>query len=639
MVNLARFFVITTMTETLVLLVYVYENEAVVQECSDICDFYEWGKDAQCQGRNLESVPQECIHAKTLHLQDNRVSKLAQGSFRNFTCLKYLYLERNNMTVEVGSFEGCSMLEKIHLNQNHLPILTQLMLDGMPNVLYMFLDNASVHQIQPDSFGNLQHLKFLSLEDNRLETPTCDAFGPDNSLETLYLSQNNISNLPDNCFMDFSRLTKLYLKRNPLVNPNPLAFKGLDRLTLLDLQYTNLTEVPTGIFQNAINIEKLYLSYNNITHLSDRDFMSLYRLTHLYLHHNNIIVIQEQSFEFLGSLRLLDISFNRINSIAGNAFSHLINIREIKLQNNLLTSARNISFQALQSGTKLNLALNPLQCDCTLAPFLAWSKASSTNVLEDSPSQSNHARCSSPPALAGRFILSILHSDICPEESHIAFELLTQSAPEMEMEERIHVPPDVTSAFPTYMVVIVSAVVIVLVSVVIVTFVFCRKRLYGRKQLEDSETGIQITPNPLNTDVFRGRGHAALSSSPPPGLTDGANSPYYISLDGDSLCRSLGCHPLHHPMPPCFSSQSNVDVIDKPLKDLTQNDIVYSSVLPDGVLQNKTEADVINYTTVLPDEPRQEPRPPSMTDEEPIEEWLKNNFRFDTDPRPCGMTE
>ncbi|XP_030830715.1 SLIT and NTRK-like protein 6 [Strongylocentrotus purpuratus] len=612
--------------ETLVLLFYLDDSKAVIQECSEVCDFYEWGKEAECQGRALESVPQGCLHAKTLKMQDNRLVKLAQGSFRNFTCLKYLYLERNNMTVEVGAFEGCSRLEKVHLNQNHLPILTKGILNGMPRVLYMFLNNASVHEIQPRAFGNMSQLKFLSLEDNRLNTPPCDAFSIDSSLETLYLTGNNISYLPNNCFSGFSRLIKLYLKRNPLVNPNLFAFKGLESLTLLDLQFTNLTEVPTGIFQNAINIEKLYLSFNNISHLSNRDFMSLYRLTHLYLQHNNLIVIQEQSFEFLSALHTLDLSFNRISSIRENALSHLSNIRDIKLQNNLLTSTRNISFNTLPNETKVNFTHNPLHCDCFLEPFLAWSKASSTNVLDGSLSTSHNARCSSPPVFKGRLVLGIRRDDICSEEPGVSFESHTVSAPDMEREERVDLSK--TSAFPATVVTVIAVVVILIIVVVIVSVALLRRRKQSirKRQRHDLETNIQITTNPLDTAILRG--HRQITSPSPPSPIP-VDDPYYISINGESPCQSPVHPPLHHPMPPRFSSQSNMN----------QDGIIYSSVLPDGDPQRTTDNDV-TYTSVQHDDTDSGPvtRPLSMMNEMPIEEWMRKNCRLDSGTSPSGTT-
>ena len=350
-------------------------------------------------------------------MQDNKVSVLKKGTFQNFTCLKYLYLERNNLSVEVGGFSGCDMVQKVHLNGNHIPTLTQDILNGLSNLLYVFIDDAAVDTIEPRAFQNITKLNFLSLKYNELTTPPCDAFAPDNTLKTLYLTSNKISHLPDNCFADFRQLTKLYLKGNPLIEPNPVAFQGLDGLELLDLQYTNLSRVPTGIFSFANKIKKLYLSFNNIRHLDSRDFMSLSRLTHLYIQHNQLVSIHGLSFELLVSLQTLDVSYNAIRSVGQGAFDGFNQIEEVRLQHNNLNSTKNISFSVFAEAS-IQLSHNPLHCDCSIYPLQDWLKRASLRVPELDQHPSHHARCASPSSVVRQLVKDVPYGDICPSSDY-----------------------------------------------------------------------------------------------------------------------------------------------------------------------------------------------------------------------------
>ena len=145
-------------TINLVALFYRTTCSAVTRPCADVCSYADWGRDARCDGRNLADVPQECKNAKTLQMQDNKLSVLKKGTFQNFTCLKYLHLERNNLSVEVGGFAGCDKVEKVHLSGNHVPTLAQDILSGLPNLRIVFLNDAAVKTVEPRAFQNTTKL-------------------------------------------------------------------------------------------------------------------------------------------------------------------------------------------------------------------------------------------------------------------------------------------------------------------------------------------------------------------------------------------------------------------------------------------------------------------------------------------------
>ena len=534
-----------------------------------MCDFYEWSKEAKCQARNLVAIPQECSIAKTLRLQDNRVEQLVRGSFANFTCLKYLFLERNNLTVERGSFEGCSSVERIQLNNNHLYDLTKETMEGLSDVLLvMLIDNSEVREIQPMAFEDLTRLQFLSLKDNKLTTPPCQAFSADNDLQSLYLSGNMISTLPNGCFEEFTRVTKLYLNNNPLEDVNGLAFRGLSELTYLDLRNTSLTRVPTGIFSYTHNVETLQLPYNKIEHLSNRDFVGLSRLKNLYLENNRLVTIHHQSFEFMNSLEILDLSNNMIESIGKDALREQRSLKELRLQNNSLTSTKNISFSVIPHDAKVNLSNNPLHCDCSIYPFKYWLERATTEVPATS-----QARCASPPKFAGRLVSELTQDDICPDTSQ------TPKGTSSLHQKSITPKPDPYTAyhsanhsnqqdhFSNVQLIAVITGVIVAIILVIGIFILLHMRKKSREQSKQLnhkyaddfyDRRMNITPNPMEDkpplpprDIGSHRISSVSSTQP---LLCGPNSPT-LQVVHEMPAGSYG-DSISHPRPPLSGQTS-----------------------------------------------------------------------------------
>ncbi|XP_071503287.1 uncharacterized protein [Diadema antillarum] len=553
------------------------------ERCSDVCDYYDWGKDADCQHRHLQSIPQECHEAKTLQMQNNRLDRLPAGAFRNYTCLKYLYLERNNMSIDVGAFLGCNHLRKLIISENFLPSLSKELMQGLPMVSYMFIDRAAVRDISTGAFQNLTNLNFLSLKENQLISPPCDAFTENNNLKTLFLSSNKISDLPDRCFADFSGLKQLILTNNPLEDPNPLAFDGLNNLEVLDLQYTNLSVVPTGIFPYVSSIKKLYLSFNKIIHLENRDFVSLTSLTHLYLHNNHLMTVHPKSFEFLLSLRVLHLSSNQIHSVGEGSMSYSNELEKVYLQENRLTSTRNVS--SVSQEVEIHLADNPLTCDCAISPFKYRLQRSPEDAEQPS---SSLATCSTPNELSGRLVKDLSHDDICPTGPG----MYPNSAETSKDESNSGMFVDSMHPEPTKVpepVDIVRITAIVTAAIVFAVLAVGTIVLYRMKKKAQRKHNLQQQPGPYKTRLQSAPNHQInITENPtPPQLPPRRQSDLqnhsplpspltessYVSLDGEEHKGSIS-HPRRPSVP--------LDAPPKPSHPAADENVIYSKVLPDA---------------------------------------------------------
>ena len=366
--------------------------------CNETCEYNSWVQSAKCDRRNLRDIPQECCDVKILDIRLNSIVTLRRGVLSNFTNLKYLYLNNNNMSlIERGAFLGSNKeLELVSLSENNFQILTGDMLEGMDSVKYLLMDTGRLKGVETGALRRTPNIETLDLRGNELVSPPCDAVDSrSNFLSTLLLSDNNISVLPQKCFKNFSRLEQLRMSNNPIgAIANVRAFEGLSALKVLDLENTSLREIPIAIFPLIHTIDKLILSRNLIQNLEDRDFLGLPKLKILNLEYNVIQSINERAFDGLRFLEILILSHNRIISIGNGALRPVERtLQELHLHGNRLQDIQNFSSSIPSLGMVL-IADNPLACSCHLGPLRLWL-TSNQDVYQ---SQDGSATCQVHPA-------------------------------------------------------------------------------------------------------------------------------------------------------------------------------------------------------------------------------------------------
>ncbi|OCT72905.1 toll-like receptor 12 [Xenopus laevis] len=179
-------------------------------------------------------------------------------------------------------FLGCSSLEFIDLNHNH------------------------IHIVDPDLLYILPNLKQLQLSYNRLPMNLCPLSYQDNftsSLEVLYFNGNNIPVLKNRQFFCMTKLTDLMLATNGIEHIEESAFWGLNDLQLLDLRNNKLTSLQISSLSGLSNLRELYIQNNN---MEDIQRFSLKRQTKLRLVKIGFVSVAV-SFELFSSIETLDI--------------------------------------------------------------------------------------------------------------------------------------------------------------------------------------------------------------------------------------------------------------------------------------------------------------------------------------------
>jgi Leucine-rich repeat (LRR) protein len=209
----------------------------------------------------------------------------------------------------------------------------------------------AIKYIQPQTFLNNVHLKFLDM------------------------SRNQISDIDSHLFLQNPSITQFSIKHNKLnfVNDEPILFAP--NLKYLDLDFCNINYLPIKAFQNLTNLKELHLSNNRLVKLDGQRY--------------------EQSLNTPITTQ--------------NIFSGPIQLEELDLSNNQFRSLETSLFENLQNLRRLDISGNPLECNCNLQTLRSWclkQHLETGNVLCNDNAKSSWDRVDSMVCISTTTIVS-----------------------------------------------------------------------------------------------------------------------------------------------------------------------------------------------------------------------------------------
>uniref|UniRef100_A0A8C5PHF6 Lumican n=1 Tax=Leptobrachium leishanense TaxID=445787 RepID=A0A8C5PHF6_9ANUR len=266
-----------------------------------------------CDNLKLKTIPPVPKGIQYLYLQNNLIESIDDDAFKNVTDLKWLILDRNQLTnakIKKNAFSPLKELQKLYISYNNLTELvgplpktmddlratnnkiskiTPNILEGLENLTVVHLQhNALKEDSISGAFKGLKSLVYLDLSYNEMsKLPK----GIPPSVSMLYFDNNKISNVPDEYFQGFKALQYLRLSHNKLADSGvPGNAFNVSTLLELDLSFNSLGSIP------AVNegLENYYLQVNNIQKFSVSSFckaigpLDYSKIRHLRLDGNNI---------------------------------------------------------------------------------------------------------------------------------------------------------------------------------------------------------------------------------------------------------------------------------------------------------------------------------------------------------------
>uniref|UniRef100_A0A4W5KV88 Chondroadherin-like protein n=2 Tax=Hucho hucho TaxID=62062 RepID=A0A4W5KV88_9TELE len=278
-----------------------------------------------CVKKNLTEVPPTIDEITVkLDLRSNYIQELPSGAFKHTPYLTHLSMQHCNLrTVKEGAFRALGRLVFLNLANNNMEILYQESFDGLSSLKQLLIDRNRVEEIQPGAFSQLGFLNLLSL------------------------THNQLTYIPNMAFQGLQNIKWLRLSHNSVNYMATEAFAGLFTLTRLSLDHNELQFFPTETMTRLPEVTRLDLSFNPMTFLGEETvFMN--KLTHLFMDHMSLQDLSHTAVSLSPSLIHLDLSHNQLRVL--QPFT-----------------------PASPKLARLNLAGNPIYCNCYLLPLREWS--------------------------------------------------------------------------------------------------------------------------------------------------------------------------------------------------------------------------------------------------------------------------
>ncbi|XP_024266333.1 nyctalopin [Oncorhynchus tshawytscha] len=286
-----------------------------------------------CDRSGLPDLPREFpCEASSINLDKNSLKFLSERAFGTLPSLRSLSLDHNNISfITPGAFKGLPNLVELKMAHNeyirylHTRTFTGLKrlvrldvadcnLFNMPDRI--FLENYALKELFcfqnnfrriPGAFRGMENLTHVYLERNKIEAVAYNSLLGLGNLRYLNLQENRINVIHDQSFQDLMRLENFYLNDNLLSELPRVAFKGLSRLKMLNLGGNQFTNISKTWFSDLVELEVLYLDRNRLVYIEEGSFENLTSLITLHLNSNNLSSLPFPVFQpvyFIGRLYL-----------------------------------------------------------------------------------------------------------------------------------------------------------------------------------------------------------------------------------------------------------------------------------------------------------------------------------------------
>ncbi|XP_041745971.1 chondroadherin-like b isoform X2 [Coregonus clupeaformis] len=351
---------------------------AYLGKCPKECTCDQISLTVTCVNKNLTEVPPTINEITVkLDLRGNYIQELPSGAFKHTPYLTHLSMQRCNLrTVKEGAFRALGRLVFLNLANNNIEILYQESFDGLSSLKQLLIDRNRVEEIQPGAFSQLGFLNLLSL------------------------THNQLTYIPNMAFQGLQNIKWLRLSHNSLNYMATEAFAGLFTLTRLSLDHNELQFFPTETMTRLPEVTRLDLSFNPMTFLGE-ETVSMNKLTHLFMDHMSLQDLSHTAVSLSPSLTHLDLSHNQLRVL--QPFT-----------------------PASPKLARLNLAGNPIYCNCYLLPLREWGIRKKVKLM---------GACGGPAHFSGENLEAIHPRDLRCQSQEAMLKA------EFEEQTRVMPPP------------------------------------------------------------------------------------------------------------------------------------------------------------------------------------------------------
>lgn len=294
------------------------------------------------------------VNLTELYLNDNKVTFLEKGVFKNQLSLKKLEISMNKVKrIDPNALQFAS-LQYLNIQGSRLTgEIDAKMFSPAKYLRFLDLSNYNLSRVNNEAFVDMPVLARLNISHNVIEYIDTDNFRNMSNMYSLDLSYNKLEKLQFNKSL-FANLKSAYLNNNKLANISGI-FPENCKLLYLDISNNGLSDVSHANAKIFPELQVLHLSHNNIEHFNNHHTNTLTNLVDLRLSSNKIAYIDLSVFK---KLLIVDLSNNNLAFINNTFFKNIDFLKSLDLSNNKLDDLPPGTFQNMINLTLLNLSSN-----------------------------------------------------------------------------------------------------------------------------------------------------------------------------------------------------------------------------------------------------------------------------------------
>ncbi|KAH1186705.1 hypothetical protein KIL84_019454 [Mauremys mutica] len=241
----------------------------------------------------LDKVPRDLPPDTTLlDLQNNKITEIKDGDFKNLKDLHALILVNNKISkISPLAFNPLKKLERLYLSKNNLKELPE----NMPKSLQELRAHENeITKLRKAVFNGLNSMIVVELGTNPLKSSGVEngAFQGMKKLSYIRISDTNITSIPRGLPLS---LTELHLDGNKITKIDSESLSGLANLAKLGLSFNSISAVDNGSLANIPHLKELHLDNNELVKvpggLAEHKYIQV-----VYLHNNKIASVGPSDF-------------------------------------------------------------------------------------------------------------------------------------------------------------------------------------------------------------------------------------------------------------------------------------------------------------------------------------------------------
>lgn len=248
---------------------------------------------------------EDLIKVSYIQIINQPIPVIKKDAIHSLPKLVDVILEDNNITdIEPGAFRNLTWLYLVKIRNNNIRFIRAGVFSDLP-IKELCLMNNSIEIIDPSAFDNMPNLGILALNENKITKISNDWFKESPRISNINLERNYITTIPDKILQNIR---------------GKHIFKNVTILTNIMLNDNSIRKIEDGAFDGPETLGWLFLHRNEIEQISEESLGSLKAIDWIRLDHNKLKCIPEKLVHispkivyYLQSNPLSDICINSLN--------------------------------------------------------------------------------------------------------------------------------------------------------------------------------------------------------------------------------------------------------------------------------------------------------------------------------------